>query len=43
MDNRKAIESFKLNFHVKMDGLLSAIKNVQSNIKEWSGHIAETN
>lgn len=33
----KAIQLFKQDFHIKMDGILTAIKNVQSDIKNCRG------
>ncbi len=40
-DIMKAILSFKQDFHAEMDGVLAAIKSVQSDIKECSGRISE--
>lgn len=37
----KAIRSFKQDFQTEMDSELSAIKNIQTNIKECSGRITE--
>ena len=41
MDIMKAMQSFKQDFHTEMDDVLATIKNVQSDIKECSGCIAE--
>ena len=41
-DIMQAIKSLKHDFHTEISGLLTAIKDVQANIRECNAHITQT-